>query len=263
MTPGRWSQPKVHPDRQMVGRGYSVVQVDGPTGRHGLEVRAGEDHVQRATRPLGRIRGPILGHSSPAVGDRLVRRAIRELVEVAGHDRPRTDVSGKVSGMRRTFGSTQAEVDTDHGERLSARERHSNRGIPPRPIREPHPKPPRGGRVDPRAQGREDGRAPTAQPSTRPEQPALTGKCGQAELGGQATRHLLKTEHVRGDRANHTRGRGTVVEEVTHVVRGDPEHREADRCRVGPHVRDRASSATPMRPASLPSCARTMRASGR
>ncbi len=157
----------------------------------------------------------------------------------------------------------QAEVDAHDGERRRAREAEVVSGIPPHPVGEADGQPGRRRRVHPNPGGGEDGGSAAPPTAPRPEQATLPGEGRQAHLGREAARHLLEAEHVGGHRADDPRGGVAVVEEVAQVVAHHPQDVVGTGADRAGHPLTRASSAAPMRPASLPRTARTMPASGR
>ena len=100
-------------------------------------------------------------------------------------------------------------------------------------------------------------------PRCRPAQlhPAGGGEPLDPPAAEQPSRHLLEAQDVGVDGAHDAGGEAGVVEEVAGVVARDPHGRHG---RAQPPTASvRARSAAPTSPASLPSWADTMAASGR
>src|SRR5690606_34817609 len=166
--------------------------------------------------------------------------------------------------MRMPLPRVQAEVHARDHDRRATRQAHPRHRIPPRPREDGHGEPTVPGGVELHPLPQEDRRSAAAAVGTGGAQPALLGERGDAAATEETPRDLLEAQHVRVDPAHPPRRCTPVVEEVAGVVGGYPQPgRSWGHLSWGHITLERARSAAPMRPASLPSCATTMLASGR
>ncbi len=165
--------------------------------------------------------------------------------------------------MPQPLGRVEAQVDAGDRQRHAAGHPDLRHGIPAAAPADGHRQRdmPDGEEVDP--ERGEDGRAPAAAGAGRPVQAAPGGEQRDAGDGEQPPGHLLEAEDVGVDGSDDP-GRGRrVVEEVAGVVGRHPQGGPAGGRGHVAATSSRARVAAPMRPASLPSSAWTIRASGR
>ena len=247
----------------MIGRDRHVVLHGAHVDRLQLQRRRGVDKVDALVR-FGGVEGV---DARPRVDEPMClelppRGPVLELVEVAG-DRPRHvarqvrvgDELTRVPGAHR---AVERQMRADREPLRLAGQAHLGPCVTARLLRTRHGVEAVAARGDVEARRRHDRGAHAVTVAAAPHEPDGFGELGDAMVGERMARHLLQAQHVgRGVPDDAQQGRAVVLE-AAHVVRH----------KTGGHAMSsstalRARSAAPMSPASLPSCACTIRASGR
>ena len=229
------------------------------------QLRGGEHHVEPSPRGPGRVGRPVRRDQPQPVGhvEQLPGAAGVVLVEIAGeHERPTVgDRLEDPLGVPHPLPRLEAEVHRHGGQLATARQRHPHHGEPPGAVGPAHRQPQVLRPDDPHPLRGEHRRTAAAPVSPRPGHPAGGGEPRHPPAAEQPAGHFLQAQHVGVDRAHHPGREARVVEEVAGVVARDPHARHRRAQPLTASVR--ARSAAPTSPASLPSCAATMAASGR